>query len=119
MSQNVSATCTADVTAPLANSSPKSRLALAVEPPDQPPRYPPPDRIHPSSALILTAASRPFGSACISAPERAVTLDDLISVEIYQSKCGQMPHRPACQSNTKLLETADQVDKPAINKLTG
>lgn len=38
---NVSATCTADVTAPLANSSPKSRLALAVEPPDQPPRYPP------------------------------------------------------------------------------
>lgn len=46
MSQNVSATCTADVTAPLANSSPKSRLALAVEPPDQPPRYPPPDRIH-------------------------------------------------------------------------
>lgn len=47
MSQNVSATCTADVTAPLANSSPKSRLAIAVEPPDQPPRYPPPDRIHP------------------------------------------------------------------------
>lgn len=46
MSQNVSATCTADVTAPLANSSPKSRLAIAVEPPDQPPRYPPPDRFH-------------------------------------------------------------------------
>lgn len=31
---------------------------------------------------MLSAASRPFGSACISAPEGAVTLDDLISVEI-------------------------------------
>lgn len=31
---------------------------------------------------MLTAASRPSGSACISAPERAATLDDLISVEI-------------------------------------
>lgn len=47
MSQNVSGTWMADVTAPLANSPPKSRLALAVEPPDEPPRYPPFDRIHP------------------------------------------------------------------------
>lgn len=47
MSQNVPGTWMADVTAPLANSPPKSRLALAAEPPDQPPRYPPPDRIHP------------------------------------------------------------------------
>lgn len=82
MSQNVYATWRADVTAPLANSPPKSRLALAVEPPDQPPRYPRFDRIHPQGSLILTAASRPFGSACISAPERVVTLDNLNCVEI-------------------------------------
>lgn len=72
---------TADVTAPLANSPPKSRLALAVEPPEVPPRYPSPGRSTPR-ALVLTAASRPFGSACITAPERVVTLDDLICLGI-------------------------------------
>lgn len=69
---------------------------------------------------MLTAASRPFGSACISAPGEAVTLDDLICMEISVSEyAGRYPvirDNYLTSSSTKLSKTADEVDVPTIGR---